>query len=101
MEKMYQTLQVTYEPGLGKEVWTFFLDPKTAAVEAYRFMFSPGSDEGEYILLDETLTIENLKNPSLKYRLGHAKFITALLSCFYYVIAIHRKVQGSSFWKKQ
>ncbi len=64
--KMYQTLQVTYEPGLGEEVWTFFLDPKTAAVEAYRFMFSPGSDEGEYILLDETLTIEDIKIPKVR-----------------------------------
>lgn len=61
--KTYQTLKVTYEPGMGKEVWTFFLDPKTAAMEAYRFMFAPGSDEGEYILLDETLAVEDIKIP--------------------------------------
>ncbi len=64
--KTYQTLKVTYEPGMGKEVWTFFLDPKTAAMEAYRFMFSPGSDEGEYILLDETLTVEEMKIPKVR-----------------------------------
>jgi hypothetical protein len=40
--KTYQTLKVTYEPGMGKEVWTFFFDPTTSAMEAYRFMFVPG-----------------------------------------------------------
>jgi hypothetical protein len=64
--KTYQTLKVTYEPGMGKEAWTFFLDPKTAAMEAYRFMFSRGSDEGEYILLDETLTVEEIKIPKVR-----------------------------------
>jgi hypothetical protein len=64
--KTYQTIQVTYDPGMGKEVWTFFLDPKTSAMEAYRFMFSAGSDEGEYILLDETLTIDDIKIPKVR-----------------------------------
>lgn len=64
--KTYQTLKVTYEPGMGKEVWTFFLDPKTAAMEAYRFMFAPGSDEGEYILLNETLAVEGIKIPKVR-----------------------------------
>ncbi len=64
--KTYQTIQVTYDPGMGKEVWTFFFDPKTSAMEAYRFMFSAGSDEGEYILLDETLTIDDIKIPKVR-----------------------------------
>jgi hypothetical protein len=64
--KTYQTIQVSYDPGMGKEVWTFFLDPKTSAIEAYRFMFSAGSDEGEYILLDETLTIDDIKIPKVR-----------------------------------
>lgn len=64
--KTYQTLKVTYEPGMGKEVWTFFIDPKTAAMEAYRFMFAPGSDEGEYIGLDETLTVDDIRIPKLR-----------------------------------
>jgi hypothetical protein len=64
--KTYQTLKVTYEPGMGKEVWTFFIDPTTAAMEAYRFMFAPGSDEGEYILLNETLAVEGIKIPKVR-----------------------------------
>jgi hypothetical protein len=64
--KIYQTIKVAYDPGMGKEVWTFFLDPKTSAMEAYRFMFSAGSDEGEYILLDETLTIDDIKIPKVR-----------------------------------
>lgn len=64
--KTYQTLKVTYEPGMGKEVWTFFLDPATAAMEAYRFMFAPGSDEGEYILLGETLDVEGIRLPKVR-----------------------------------
>jgi hypothetical protein len=64
--KSFQTIRVTYEPGMGKEVWTFFLDSQTAAMEAYRFIFSEGSDEGEYVLLDETLTIEDIKIPKVR-----------------------------------
>jgi hypothetical protein len=64
--KSFQTIQVTYAPGMGKEVWTFFLDSKTAAMEAYRFMFGEGSDEGEYVLLDETLTVEGIKMPKVR-----------------------------------
>jgi hypothetical protein len=64
--KTYQTFKVTYEPGMGKEVWTFFIDPKTAAMEAYRFMFAPGSDEGEYILLNETLAVEDIRIPKVR-----------------------------------
>ncbi len=64
--KTYQTIRLTYDPEMGKEVWTFFFDPKTFAMEAYRFMFNAGSDEGEYILLDETLTIEDLKIPKVR-----------------------------------
>jgi hypothetical protein len=64
--KTYQTIRLTYDPEMGKEVWTFFFDPKTSAMEAYRFMFSAESDEGEYILLDETLTIEDIKIPKVR-----------------------------------
>jgi hypothetical protein len=64
--KTYQTIRLTYDPEMGKEVWTFFFDPKTFAMEAYRFMFSAESDEGEYILLDETLTIEDIKIPKVR-----------------------------------
>lgn len=62
--KTYKTIHVNYDPGMGKELWTFFVNPKTSAVEAYRFMFN--KDEGEYVLLDETLTIEGLKIPKVR-----------------------------------
>jgi hypothetical protein len=29
-------------------------------------MFAPGSDEGEYILLDETMTVEDIKIPKVR-----------------------------------
>jgi hypothetical protein len=64
--KSFQTIQVNYEPGMGKEVWTFFIDSKSAAMEAYRFMFSEGSDEGEYVLLDDTLTFNDIKIPKVR-----------------------------------
>jgi len=64
--KTYQTLKVTHEPGMGKEIWTFFFDPTTSAMEAYKFMFSPESDEGEYITLEETLTVSDIKIPKIR-----------------------------------
>ncbi len=67
--KKYQSPKVVYEPGMGKEVWTFFFDPKTAAMAAYRLMFAPGSDKGDYTFAGETLTLEEIK--ILKVRKWH------------------------------
>ncbi|HVK96192.1 MAG TPA: DUF6503 family protein, partial [Flavisolibacter sp.] len=64
--KTYQTLKVTYEPGMGKEVWSFFFDHATSAMEAYKFMFTPKSDEGEYITLEETITVSDIKIPKVR-----------------------------------
>ncbi|MFN2458093.1 MAG: DUF6503 family protein [Chitinophagaceae bacterium] len=64
--KRYQIIGITYDPEMGKEVWTFFLDPKTAAMEAYRFMFSAGSNEGEYVLLDQIVMVDGIKIPKVR-----------------------------------
>ncbi len=64
--KTYQTLGVTYKPEMGEEVWTFFMDPETSAMQAYRFMFSPGSAEGEYVLLDEIVEVDGMKIPKVR-----------------------------------
>jgi ATP:corrinoid adenosyltransferase len=45
--------------------WYFYFDPKTYAMEIYQF-FKEGKDSGEYILLSELETINEVKMPKIR-----------------------------------
>lgn len=63
--KTYQVLPVKYDAAVGQDNWFFYLDPETAALRAYRFNHGePGS--GEYILLDQELTVQGIKIPKVR-----------------------------------
>jgi len=68
-EKEYLVLKATYEEEVGKDIWHFYFDPTTYAMEVYQFFHSKeGSKEvdsssGEYILLTDEVTINNIKMP--------------------------------------
>tara|TARA_B100000809_G_scaffold266838_1_gene332068 strand:- start:14507 stop:15211 length:705 start_codon:yes stop_codon:yes gene_type:complete len=61
--KEYLVLKVNYEEGVGKDVWYFYFNPKTYAMEIYQFYHDETKNDGEYILLSETKNIEGLKMP--------------------------------------
>lgn len=63
--KNYNVVQVRYDASVGQDTWFFYLDPETTAMKAYRFHH--GSPEsGEYILLDEELTVDGVKLPKVR-----------------------------------
>ncbi len=68
-EKEYLVLKVTYTKEVGKDIWFFYFNPKTFAMEIYQFFYSKkGSLEidletGEYILLTEEKIINGIKMP--------------------------------------
>ena len=63
MGKEYLVLQVKYEEGIGKDVWYFYFDPKTYAMEIYQFYHDEAKNDGEYILLTEEESFSGIKFP--------------------------------------
>ncbi len=61
--KTYLVLKVSYDKTVGSDVWYFYFNPKTYAMEIYQFYKTDDqgklkTDSGEYILLsDETIKI--------------------------------------------
>lgn len=61
--KQYLVLKVNYEEGVGNDVWYFYFDPKTYAMEVYQFFHDEAKNDGEYILLTEEKTINDIIMP--------------------------------------
>lgn len=65
--KEYLVLKATYDEAVGSDVWYFYFNPETFAMEIYQFFKGDpagmGKDTGEYILLTETVTINGIKMP--------------------------------------
>ncbi|WP_040279378.1 DUF6503 family protein [Psychroserpens damuponensis] len=66
--KAYLVLKVSYDDKVGSDVWYFYFDPKTYAMEMYQFFKTDENgklkrDSGEYIVLTETETINGIKMP--------------------------------------
>lgn len=67
--KEYLVLKVTYDEEVGKDIWFFYFDPATFAMEVYQFYHSKENskeidlESGEYILLSEEKTINRIKMP--------------------------------------
>ncbi|NND62307.1 MAG: hypothetical protein HKN48_03845 [Flavobacteriaceae bacterium] len=68
--KEYLVLRVAYDEEVGSDTWFFYFDPTTYAMEIYQFFkgdpFGMGKDTGEYILLSEMETINEIKMPKIR-----------------------------------
>jgi hypothetical protein len=63
--KEYLVLKATYNQEVGKDTWYFYFNPDNFAMEIYQF-FKEEKDSGEYILLSELETINNIKMPKIR-----------------------------------
>tara|TARA_R110000787_G_scaffold43892_2_gene107523 strand:+ start:112637 stop:113341 length:705 start_codon:yes stop_codon:yes gene_type:complete len=61
--KEYLVLKVNYTEGVGKDVWYFYFNPKTYAMEIYQFYHDETKNDGEYIVLSDTKNIEGVNMP--------------------------------------
>ncbi|UII77425.1 DUF6503 family protein [Flagellimonas sp. HMM57] len=61
--KDYLVLKVNYTEGVGDDVWYFYFDPKTYAMEVYQFYHDETKNDGEYILLEDLEDINGIKMP--------------------------------------
>jgi len=69
-EKEYLVLKVTYDKNVGSDVWFFYFDPHTYAMEVYQFFKgdpeSEGKNTGEYILLEGEELIQGIRIPKIR-----------------------------------
>ena len=56
-------LKVTYDPSVGKDVWYFYFNPSTFALQGYRFYHVEADNDGEYIILDGETSDHGVKLP--------------------------------------
>lgn len=61
--KEYLVLKATYKQEVGKDIWYFYFDPTTYAMEIYQFFHDEAKNDGEYILLTGEETINGVKMP--------------------------------------
>ena len=69
--KDYLVLKATYDKAVGIDVWYFYFNPETYAMEVYQFFKTDDdgnqkNDSGEYILLTEEATINAIKMPKTR-----------------------------------
>lgn len=64
--KEYLVLKVNYEEEVGKDVWYFYFDPNTYAMEVYQFYHDESKNDGEYILLEGLEEINGVKMPKTR-----------------------------------
>lgn len=69
--KDYLVLKATYDAEVGSDVWYFYFNPKTYAMEVYQFYKTDENgkvnpDSGEYILLTEDKTINGIIMPKIR-----------------------------------
>lgn len=69
--KDYLVLKVTYDEAVGSDVWYFYFNPKTYAMEVYQFYKTDENgnlkpESGEYILLSEEMIVNGIKMPKVR-----------------------------------
>ena len=71
MGKIYDVIEVKYDPEVGSDIWYFYFDPESHAMEIYQFYKTDDKgelipDSGEYILLEDMAVISGIKMPKVR-----------------------------------
>lgn len=69
--KEYLVLKANYDEDVGTDIWYFYFDPETYAMEIYQFFRQDENgnqkdDTGEYILLTEEKVVNSIKMPKIR-----------------------------------
>jgi hypothetical protein len=69
--KEYLVLKATYDEEVGTDIWYFYFDPETFAMEVYQFFKkndkgNQNNDSGEYIILSEEMLVNDIKMPKVR-----------------------------------
>lgn len=64
--KKYLVVRATYKEDVGTDVWFFYFNPTTYAMEVYQFLKNGKPNTGEFILLSGIETINGIKMPKTR-----------------------------------
>ena len=64
--KEYWVLKATYAEGVGNDIWYFYFNKNTYAMEVYQFFHDEAKNDGEYILLKEEEIINGIRMPKIR-----------------------------------
>ena len=64
--KSYWVIEVRYDPEVGKDLWYFYFNPETYAMEAYQFFHDKAENDGEYILLEGEHDLDGMRLPKVR-----------------------------------
>ncbi len=59
-------IKVTYDEGVGNDIWYFYFHPATYALIGYRFYHDESKNDGEYITLEGEKTINGIRFPKTR-----------------------------------
>ncbi|MEO0570980.1 MAG: DUF6503 family protein [Bacteroidota bacterium] len=64
--KTYLKVKATYDTEVGDDIWYFYFDPETYAMEVYQFFHDESKNDGEYILLSGMEKINGMQLPKTR-----------------------------------
>lgn len=64
--KEYLVLKATYSKEVGADIWYFYFDPETYALQVYQFFHDENKNDGEYILLTSEEEVSGIKMPQTR-----------------------------------
>ncbi len=64
--KEYLVLKATYEKEVGRDIWYFYFDPESYAMQVYQFFHDEAKNDGEYILLSGIQEVSQMKIPKIR-----------------------------------
>jgi hypothetical protein len=62
----YLVLKATYTEEVGEDIWYFYFNPHTYAMEVYQFFHDESKNDGEYILLSDEEIVNGIKMPKAR-----------------------------------
>ena len=60
-------LRITYDPEVGEDIWYVYLNPENYALIGYRFYHDEAANDGEYIVLEDEITINGVRFPAKRF----------------------------------
>lgn len=65
--KKYLVLSVKYEKGIGTDTWYHYINPKTYALEGYRFYHNRQPNDGEFIICQDLIDVDGIRMPKIRF----------------------------------
>ncbi|MFZ4543943.1 MAG: DUF6503 family protein [Saprospiraceae bacterium] len=65
--KKYYVIKADFDKKIGNDSWMLYINPATFAMEGYRFSHNRKPNDGEYIICQNTINIQGIKIPQVRY----------------------------------